>query len=108
MTNWLIYFNIVVMNAIIMQGGKQYTVKKGDEVIVEKIDADIGAKITVPTVMTFDNGKIDTKPGKIDATIVEHGKGEKINGFKYKPKNNVRKKFGHRQPYTKIKIGGNN
>lgn len=95
------------MNAIIMQGGKQYTVKPGDEVVVEKIDGNIGDKVSVPTVMSFENGKIDTKPGKIEATIVEHGKGEKINGFKYKPKNNVRKKFGHRQPYTKIKIGGN-
>ena len=58
--------------------------------------------------MSYDNGKVDTKPGKVTATIVEHGKGDKINGFKYKPKNNVRKKYGHRQPYTKIKIGGDN
>ena len=74
------------MNAIIMQGGKQYHVQPGDEVVVEKIDGNIGDKVTVPTVMTYDNGKVDTKPGKVTATIVEHGKGDKINGFKYKPK----------------------
>ena len=93
------------MNAIIKQGGKQYTVKPGDEILVEKTQGKIGDKISVPTVMTFDNGKINTKESKISATIVEHGKGEKIHGFKYKPKNNVRKKYGHRQQYTKIKIG---
>ena len=96
------------MNAIIMQGGKQYHVQPGDEVVVEKIDGNVGDKVVVPTVMTYENGKIDTKPGKVTATIVEIGKGDKIDGFKYKPKNNVRKKYGHRQPYTKIKIGGNN
>ena len=74
------------MNAIIMQGGKQYHVQPGDEVVVEKIDGNIGDKVVVPTVMTYDNGKVDTKPGKVTATIVEHGKGDKINGFKYKPK----------------------
>ncbi len=93
------------MNTIIKQGGKQYTVDKGSEVLVEKIDGNIGDKISVETVMSFDNGKVDTKPGTITATIVEHGKGEKINGFKYKPKKNIRKRYGHRQPYTKIKIG---
>ena len=96
---------LVVMNAIIEIGGKQYTVKTGDELRVEKIEAEIGAKISVPVVMTFVDGKVNTKQGKVDVTIVEHGKGDKINGFKYKPKDNIRKCFGHRQPYTKIKIG---
>jgi large subunit ribosomal protein L21 len=93
------------MNAVIKQGGKQYTVQTGGFVSVEKIDAEIGTEISVPVVMTFENGKINTKTGNVSAVIVEHGKGPKIHGFKYKPKNNVRKKFGHRQPYTKIKIG---
>ena len=92
------------MNAVIKQGGKQYTVGPGSEICVEKIEGEIGAKIQVATIMTFEGEKINTKPGTVPATIVEHGKGEKINGFKYKAKDNVRKRFGHRQQYTKIKI----
>lgn len=93
------------MKAIIKAGGKQYTVATGDVISVEKIDKEIGAKISVPTVMTFDNGKVNTKEGKCDLTVVEHGKGDKINIFKYKPKNNVQKRQGHRQQYSKVKVG---
>jgi large subunit ribosomal protein L21 len=93
------------MSTIIKAGGKQYTVNTGDIVTVEKMDKEIGAKVSLPAVMTFDNGKVNTKEGKCEVTVVEHGKGDKINIFKYKPKNNVRKKQGHRQPYTKIKVG---
>jgi large subunit ribosomal protein L21 len=93
------------MSTIIKVGGKQYTVNTGDIVTVEKMDKEIGAKVSLPAVMTFDNGKVNTKEGKCEVTVVEHGKGDKINIFKYKPKNNVRKKQGHRQPYTKIKVG---
>jgi large subunit ribosomal protein L21 len=92
------------MNAVIKTGGKQYTVKTGDIVTVEKLDGEIGTDVSVPSVLSYENGKVNTKSGKVDATIVEHGKGVKIKGFKYKPKNNVRKKWGHRQQYTKIKI----
>jgi large subunit ribosomal protein L21 len=94
------------MNAVIKTGGKQYTVKAGDIVTVEKLDGEIGTKVSLEVILGFGDGKISDKPIKVDATIVEHGKGEKINGFKYKPKNNVRKKWGHRQQYTKIKIEG--
>jgi large subunit ribosomal protein L21 len=94
------------MNTVIKTGGKQYTVKTGDIVTVEKLDGEIGSRVSLPSILTFDEGKLNTKAGVVSATIVEHGKGEKINGFKYKPKNNVRKKWGHRQPYTKIKVEG--
>lgn len=94
------------MNAVIKTGGKQYTVKTGDIVTVEKLDGEIGSKVSLEVLLGFEDGKINDKPVKVDAAIVEHGKGEKINGFKYKPKNNVRKKWGHRQQYTKIKIEG--
>jgi large subunit ribosomal protein L21 len=94
------------MNTVIATGGKQYTVKTGDIVTVEKLDGEIGTKVTFPSILSFEDGKLNTNQGKVIATIVEHGKGEKINGFKYKPKNNVRKKWGHRQQYTKIKIEG--
>jgi large subunit ribosomal protein L21 len=93
------------MNAVIKTGGKQYTVAPHDIVTVEKLDGEIGAKVSVPAVLTYDDGKVDTKARAVDAVIVEHGKGEKIHGYKYKPKNNVRKRWGHRQSYTKIKIG---
>jgi large subunit ribosomal protein L21 len=87
------------MTTIVKSGGKQYMVQPGDEFLVEKIDAEIGKKVTLETVKGFGDGKVE-------CTVVEHGKGPKIDGFKYKPKNNVRKAFGHRQPYTKLKVGG--
>jgi large subunit ribosomal protein L21 len=92
------------MNTVIVTGGKQYTVQTDDIVTVEKLDGEIGTKVSFPSVLSYENGKVNAKAGNVTATIVEHGKGVKINGFKYKPKNNVRKKWGHRQSYTKVKI----
>jgi large subunit ribosomal protein L21 len=94
------------MSIVITTGGKQYTVNAGDIVTVEKLDGEIGTTVSIPSVLSYESGKVNAKAGKVDATIVEHGKGVKIDGFKYKPKNNVRKKWGHRQAYTKIKIVG--
>ncbi|MDR0383890.1 MAG: 50S ribosomal protein L21 [Christensenellaceae bacterium] len=86
------------MTSIIKTGGKQYFAAPNAVLSVEKLDAEIGEEIALETVNGFG-------PGKITATVVEHGRGDKINGFKYKAKKNVRKKWGHRQSYTKIKIG---
>ena len=85
------------MYAVIETGGKQYKVEKGDEVSVELLDAKIG------TVLKF---KDLLNKAEVSAKVIEHGKGEKLNIFKYKPKNQVRKRMGHRQPYTLLKIEG--
>lgn len=98
------------MYAIIEACGKQYKVAEGDEVYLEKLDANEGEKVTFDSVLLISDGekvKVGTptvKNAKVEATVVAHGKSKKIVVFKYKAKKNERKKQGHRQPYTKVKI----
>ena len=96
------------MFAIIQTGGKQYKVAEGD-VKVEKLELEVGSKIKLDVLLTSDNGKIVAgnpvvKNVTCTAEVVEHGKGDKIVVYKYKAKKNYRRKQGHRQPYTAIKI----
>ena len=97
------------MYAIIRTGGKQYNVSVGDEIVVEKLNAEVGDVVSFDVLMLVDdNGvKIGTpvvKGASANAKVIEHGKGKKVVVFKYKPKKNFRKKQGHRQPYTKVKV----
>lgn len=95
------------MYAIIETGGKQYRVSEGDVLEVEKLDAAVGDKVELPVVMTADNGAVVTGAdckAKATAEVVAHGKGKKIVVFKYKAKKNERKKIGHRQQFSSIKI----
>ena len=98
------------MYAIIKTGGKQYKVSEGDEIIVEKLGLEEGAKVTFEEVFAIVDGenvkigqpKIDG--AKVTASVVKNGKGPKIRIFKYKHKTNYRRRMGHRQPFTKVKI----
>ena len=97
------------MFAVVQTGGKQYKVSVGQEISVEKIERNIGDKIKLDVLMVSDGESV--KAGNpilsdvtCEAEVVEHGKGDKIVVFKYKAKKNERKKQGHRQPFTKIKI----
>lgn len=98
------------MYAIIETGGKQYRVKEGDTIYVEKLDLDVNSSYEFDKVLAiFDEN--NTKIGnpfvagvKVKSTVVAHVKGRKIVVFKYKPKKDYRRKNGHRQPYTKITI----
>lgn len=96
------------MYAIIRTGGKQYKVEAGDEIMVEKLDAEIGSEVSFDVLMLCGEEIVVGKPVvdgvSAKATVLEHGKGEKVIVFHYKPKKNIRKKQGHRQPYTKVKI----
>ena len=96
------------MYAIIRTGGKQYKVEAGDEIMVEKLDAEIGADVTFDVLMLCGDEVVVGKPVvegvSAKAKVLEHGKGKKVIVFHYKPKKNIRKKQGHRQPYTKVKI----
>ncbi len=96
------------MYAVIETGGKQYKVTGGDVIEVEKLDLEAGAKVDLDVVMTVDGDKVETgKPylsKKAKAEVVANGKGKKIVVYKYKAKKNERKKKGHRQQFTKIKI----
>ena len=98
------------MYAIIKTGGKQYKVSEGVEIIVEKLDVEEGAQVTFDEVLTVvdgDNVKIGqpkVEGAKVTGTVVKNGKGPKIRIFKYKHKTNYRRRMGHRQPFTKVKI----
>ncbi|MDR0840492.1 MAG: 50S ribosomal protein L21 [Christensenellaceae bacterium] len=96
------------MYAIIRTGGKQYKVAVGDEVLVEKLDAEVGAQVAFEVLMLSGDEVIIGKPVvegvSAKGQVVEQGKGAKVVVFHYKPKKNIRKKQGHRQPYTKVRI----
>ena len=94
------------MFAIIETGGKQYKVSEGDELFVEKLDAEAESEIVFDKVLMVE-GKVGTpyvEGATVKATVEKHGKGKKIIVYKYKSKKNYHKKQGHRQPYTKVKI----
>ena len=98
------------MYAIIKTGGKQYKVAEGSEVIVEKLDAAEGDAVTFEEVLAVGEGA-DLKVGrpfvegaKVTATVVKVGKGPKIRILKYRHKTNYRRRQGHRQPFTKVKV----
>ncbi len=97
------------MYAIIQTGGKQYKVEAGDEVLVEKLDAEVDSEVNFDVLLVADDAGV--KVGKpvlegvtVKGKVLEHGKGKKVIVFKYKPKKNIRNKRGHRQPYTKVEI----
>ncbi len=94
------------MKAIFVTGGKQYYVKEGDTLYVEKLDVEAGKDITFTEVL-YANGKYGTpyvKDAKVTCTVEKHGKNKKIVVFKYKPKKKYRNTKGHRQPYTKLTV----
>ena len=97
------------MYAIIQTGGKQYKVAVGDEVLVEKLDAAVDAEVEFETLLVADDAgvKIGTpvlEGVKVKGKVLDQGKAKKVVVFKYKPKKNIRKKQGHRQPFTKVQI----
>lgn len=100
------------MYAIIETGGKQYRVKEGDQIRIEKINAADGEQVAFDKVLVLGDGA-DAKVGApyvegaaVYANVIETGKGDKVIIFKYKAKKDYRKKQGHRQPYTLVEITG--
>ena len=94
------------MFAIIETGGKQYRVVEGEELFIEKIEAEAEGEVVFDKVLMV-NDKIGTpyvEGAQVKAVVEKHGKGKKIIVYKYKAKKNYHKKQGHRQPYTKVKI----
>jgi large subunit ribosomal protein L21 len=98
------------MKAIIVTGGKQYTVSEGDVLYIEKLNAEEEATVKfdqVLAVLDGDNSKIGApvvEGAAVEAKVVKNGKAKKVTIFKYKPKKGEKKKMGHRQPYTKVEI----
>jgi large subunit ribosomal protein L21 len=100
------------MYAIVKTGGKQFKAAQNDVLVVEKLTGEPGDKVELSeVVMLVDGEKVSVgspfvKGAKVQAEIVRQGKAAKINGFNYKPKKNERKRWGHRQPQTHLKITG--
>lgn len=96
------------MYAIIKTGGKQYKVSANDEIYVEKLDADAGEKVVFDEVLLVGDkvGTPTVEGASVTGEVVKHGKGKKITIFKFTAKKDFRKKTGHRQQYTKVKITG--
>ena len=98
------------MKAIIVTGGKQYTVAEGDVLFIEKLNAEAEQTVKfdqVLAVLDGENSKIGApvvEGAAVEGKVLKNGKGKKITVFKYKAKKNEKKKIGHRQPYTKVEI----
>ena len=93
------------MHAIIETGGKQYRVAPGDVLRVEKLAGDVGSEIELPVKAAFrDDGEL-VSGGRVMATIVGNGRGDKIIVFKFKRKKQYKKTIGHRQSFTEVKVG---
>ena len=98
------------MYAVIKTGGKQFKVTEGDTIKVEKLTTEVGKAFNLNSVLTVVDGDIVTigtpivKGASVDATVVSHGKGDKVKIFKMNRRKGYRKTQGHRQSYTEIKI----
>ena len=98
------------MKAVIVTGGKQYTVSEGDVLYIEKLNVEAEQTVKfdqVLAVLDGDNSKVGTpvvEGASVEAKVVKNGKGKKIVIFKYKAKKGDKSKMGHRQPYTKVEI----
>ncbi len=98
------------MYAVIETGGKQYKVNQGEILKVEKLAGEAGDKITLEQVLLISDGEAvrigsPTIAGaRVTAEVIEQGRNKKITVYKYKKRKNYRRKQGHRQAFTKIKI----
>ena len=98
------------MYAVIETGGKQYQVREGDVVFIEKLNVEAEETVTFDKVVAVgsDNGINVGAPyvagAAVTAKVLKNGKGKKITVFTYKPKKGEKRKMGHRQPYTQVQI----
>ena len=94
--------------AVIETGGKQYRVEMGTSLLVDRLDAKEGAKVTLRPVLFRDKevvaGAKELEKVKVEATVSEHLRGPKIKVFKYKPKKGYRRRAGHRSELTKLEV----
>jgi large subunit ribosomal protein L21 len=92
------------MFAVIKVGGKQYRAGRDEELVVDRLVGEAGDSVELPVSFTADGDDVDLSGGMARVEILEHLKGEKIHIYKYKAKKNSRKKTGHRQARTRIKV----
>ncbi len=97
------------MYAVIKTGGKQYRVSQGDTIRVEKLPGDVGAKVEFDQVLMLGGEKVSVgapvvQGAKVVAEIVAQDRAKKVIVFKMRRRKNYRRKYGHRQPYTELRI----
>jgi large subunit ribosomal protein L21 len=97
------------MYALVEFKGKQYKAEKGALLKVDRIDAEKGAAVDIDTVLLVSGDKVSVgtpyvKGAKVTAVVEDHGKADKIIVFKYMPKKDYRRKQGHRQQYSLIRV----
>lgn len=98
------------MYAILETGGKQYRVSAGDIVFIEKLDVTVDDTVTFDKVVAVSDdenltvGAPYVEGATVSARVLKNGKAKKITVFTYKPKKNSKRKLGHRQPYTQVRI----
>ena len=98
------------MYAIIKTGGKQYRVSVGDKLKVETLEADAGAQVTLTEVLAISDdqglkvGNPTLAGATVTATVLSHGRGDKVRIFKFRRRKHSMKSGGHRQNYTELKI----
>ena len=98
------------MYAIVKVGGKQYRVKSGDSLVVDRMAAEEGDKVNLEPLMFRADDKdavfegSDLEKVKVEATVTGHERGKKIHGLKFKPKRGYKRRYGHRQDLTRLAI----
>ena len=92
------------MFAVVRSGGKQYRVREGGELVVDRVKGEVGENVELPVGLSVDGSSLDLGGRTAKVEILEHLRGDKIHIYKYKPKKDYRKKTGHRQELTRIKV----
>ena len=98
------------MYAVIKTGGKQYRVSSGEKLKVEQLAADVGSQITIDQVLLVADGdKVSigqplVAGAKVQATVVNHGRADKVHIFKLRRRKHYKKQQGHRQNFTEIQV----
>lgn len=104
-TGRLIYYTFLTMPyAIIETGGKQYWVSPGDTLRVETLGGEPGAELVLPALWAVKEGEGGEAKAAVTAEVVRHGRSPKIIVFKKRPKSHYRRRAGHRQGFTEIRI----
>ena len=98
------------MYAVVKTGGKQYKVAPGEKLKIEQIPADVGAEVVLDQVLMVGEGETvrlgqpNVAGATVKATVVAHGRGEKVRIFKMRRRKHYQKHQGHRQNFTELKI----
>ncbi len=92
------------MFAVVKSGGKQYRVREGQELVVDRLEGEVGDSVELPVGFVADDEGVDLGDRTAKVEILEHLRGEKFHVYKYKAKKDYRKKTGHRQSQTRIRI----